>query len=127
VSLFVLDASVALAWFIDRPIHAYAIQVRERIASGESSIVPGLWETEFANGVLMAERRKLMTEVESAECMTEMQQLRASRIELDSGFRDVRDVLSLARTFRLTLYDACYLELANRLKLPLATLDKHLR
>jgi predicted nucleic acid-binding protein len=75
----------------------------------------------------MAERRKLMTEVESAECMTEMQQLRASRIELDSGFRDVRDVLSLARTFRLTLYDACYLELANRLKLPLATLDKHLR
>jgi predicted nucleic acid-binding protein len=35
--------------------------------------------------------------------------------------------LDLADRFRLTLYDACYLELAQRRALPLATLDKDLR
>ena len=33
----------------------------------------------------------------------------------------------VADRFRLTLYDACYLELAQRRALPLATLDKDLR
>lgn len=33
----------------------------------------------------------------------------------------------LAERYRLTLYDAAYLELAQRLDLPLATLDQELR
>jgi predicted nucleic acid-binding protein len=37
------------------------------------------------------------------------------------------DTLHLADRFRLTLYDAAYLELAQRRKLPLATLDQELR
>jgi predicted nucleic acid-binding protein len=74
----------------------------------------------------MAERRKLMTDAESDECISEMENLRATSIEVDHGFGNVRNVLSLARTFQLTTYDACYLELAKRLALPLATLDKDL-
>jgi predicted nucleic acid-binding protein len=35
--------------------------------------------------------------------------------------------LSLADRFRLTLYDAAYLELAHRRSLPLASLDEELR
>ena len=35
--------------------------------------------------------------------------------------------LDLADRFRLTLYDACYLELAQRRELPLATLDRDMR
>jgi predicted nucleic acid-binding protein len=85
-----------------------------------------LWEMEFANGVLMAERRKLMTDVEGDECLAEMERMRASSIEVDYGFGTVRDVVSLARKFQLTIYDACYLELAKRLTVPLATLDKSL-
>ena len=126
MSLFVLDASVALAWFIDRPVDAYAVEVRGKIQSGERAIVPVLWETEFANGVLMAERRKLMSNSEGDECMAEMSRLRLTSIEADSGFRGVREAMVVARTFRLTVYDACYLELARREGLPLATLDKSL-
>jgi predicted nucleic acid-binding protein len=37
------------------------------------------------------------------------------------------DTLELSDRFRLTLYDACYLELAQRRNLPLATLDGDLR
>jgi predicted nucleic acid-binding protein len=35
--------------------------------------------------------------------------------------------LHLAKGFRLSLYDAAYLELAQRRTLPLATLDQELR
>jgi predicted nucleic acid-binding protein len=126
VSLFVLDASVALAWFIDHPVHAYAVQIREKVARGHGAVVPVLWEMEFANGVLMAERRKLMTNAEGDECMSEMEHLRARSIEVNYGLGSVGDVLILARTFQLTVYDACYLELAKRLAVPLATLDKSL-
>ena len=123
---FVLDASVALAWFIDRPVDAYGVEVREKIQRGDRAVVPQLWETEFANGVLMAERRKLMTSSEGDQCMVEMEQLRLTSIEADSGFRRIRDVLNVARALQLTVYDACYLELARRVGLPLATLDKRL-
>ena len=126
MSRFVLDASVALAWFIDRPVDAYGVEVREKIQRGDRVVVPQLWETEFANGVLMAERRKLMTSSEGDQCMVEMEQLRLTSIEADSGFRSIRDVLNVARALQLTVYDACYLELARRVGLPLATLDKRL-
>lgn len=126
MSRFVLDASVALAWFIDRPVDAYGVEVREKIQRGDRAVVPQLWETEFANGVLMAERRKLMTSSEGDQCMVEMEQLRLTSIEADSGFRSIRDVLNVARALQLTVYDACYLELARRVGLPLATLDKRL-
>jgi predicted nucleic acid-binding protein len=127
VSRFVLDASIALAWFIDHPVDAYAVEVREKIERGDRAVVPSLWETEFANRVLTAERRKLMTTLEGDECIAEMDQLRLTSIEADSEFRNVRDVLALARAFQLTVYDACYLELAKRAGLPLATLDQSLR
>ena len=41
--------------------------------------------------------------------------------------RAFRDVLTLARTHNLSVYDAAYLELAWRRRLPLASLDALLR
>ena len=46
--------------------------------------------------------------------------------DYESIDRAWRETLMLARTHRLTVYDACYLELAVRRGLPLATLDKEL-
>jgi predicted nucleic acid-binding protein len=42
------------------------------------------------------------------------------------GSPEEAGVLALARKHRLTVYDASYLELAQRETLPLATLDKDL-
>ena len=39
----------------------------------------------------------------------------------------MRELVALARTYQLTVYDAVYLELARRGGLPLATRDKSLR
>jgi predicted nucleic acid-binding protein len=44
-----------------------------------------------------------------------------------SGLPFAADVLALARQHALSAYDAAYLELALRLSLPLATLDRRLQ
>ena len=127
MSRFVLDASVALSWFIDIPADPYAVQVRDQIRAGKRGVTPQLWLLEFANGVLVAERRKIVNATAADESIDEMQRLRLASIEVEAGSLLVEKVLALARTFQLTAYDAAYLELALRERLPLATLDNRLR
>lgn len=127
MSRFVLDASVALAWFIDHPVAPYAVEIKEEFERGSSGVVPFLWELEFANGILVAERRKIVNRHEAEEALAKMERLRAAGVEMDSGIALVRDIVALAREFQLTAYDASYVELASREGLPLATLDKKLR
>ena len=52
---FVLDASVALAWFVDHPVAAYAVRVRKSLARDARALVPGLWHLEMANRFAVAE------------------------------------------------------------------------
>ena len=58
MSDFVLDASVALAWVLDNPIPAYALDVRRALGNGKRGLVPALWHLEIANGLISAERRR---------------------------------------------------------------------
>jgi len=48
-------------------------------------------------------------------------------IDADTLTKIWTDTLAVADKLRLTVYDACYLEIAHRRSLPLATLDKVLR
>jgi hypothetical protein len=61
VSHFVLDASVALAWFVDNPVSAYATQIKGSLLRGARAVVPPLWHLEMANGLAVAERRGILT------------------------------------------------------------------
>lgn len=125
---FVLDASVALAWFIDDSVPSYAIQIRDAMASGKGALVPSLWSLEMANGLLMAERRGKLTAAEVDYGLGRLEVLIAAGIEVDAlAIPTVREAFAPARAHHLTAYDAVYLELARREGLPLATLDKSLR
>jgi predicted nucleic acid-binding protein len=126
VNGFVLDASVALAWALDNPIPAYAIQVQKAMLAGRRALVPALWHLEIANGLAMAERRQDLTSADVDDALAEIQNT-GHRIETDTSFTPARQALASARSFQLTAYDAVYLELARREGLPLATLDKSLR
>jgi predicted nucleic acid-binding protein len=128
VRTFVLDASVALAWFVDDPVPPYAVQVREAIVNGKKALVPGLWALEMANGLLMAERRGKLTAVEVDYGLRQLEVVVAAGIEIDTvAVPTIRDAFAPAHAHQLTAYDAVYLELARRERLPLATLDKSLR
>jgi predicted nucleic acid-binding protein len=127
VSDFVLDASVALAWVLDNPIPAYALEVRQIMFDGKRGLVPALWHLEIANGLAMAERRRDLTAADAEDALDQILLTAASRLDTHMNLILAREALANARAFQLTAYDAVYLELARRERVPLATLDKSLR
>lgn len=123
---FVLDASIALAWFLDRPTAPYAERVKELLLGGDRAVVPALWQLEIANGFVSAERRGLLTSSDTTEALQNLDVVIAQAIENSQDTISMRHVLHTAREFRLTAYDAVYLETALQQQLPLATLDRQL-
>ena len=124
---FVLDASVALGWFLDHPLAPYATRVRQLLAAGSRALVPALWHLEMANGFAGAERRGILTPADADLCLVQVEQLLGRAIESESELVHVRAACTTARTYGLSAYDAVYLDTARRNGLPLATLDKPLR
>lgn len=122
---FVLDASVALAWFLDRPTAQYADHVKQLLLRGSRAVVPGLWQLEIANGFVVAERRGMLTSSDTTEAMQNLDAVIGQAIENGDPV-PTRTIIAAARKFQLTAYDAVYLETALREGLPLATLDRQL-
>ncbi|HJT34873.1 MAG TPA: type II toxin-antitoxin system VapC family toxin [Pirellulales bacterium] len=122
---FVLDCSLAAAWFFEDEADAYAQAVEDSLAS-VAAIVPVLWPLEVANALLMGERRKRTTE---AKVTTFLGLLQALPIALDDETigHAWHATIQLARAHQLSVYDSAYLELAMRRHLPLASLDDPLK
>lgn len=123
---FVLDASIALSWFVDRPVAAQAERARQFLSQGWTGLIPVIWELEMINGFVKAERRQMLSNAEVDRAVFDVQALRRASIQLDSALVSLEETLAMARAHQLTSYDASYLELARRLGLPLATLDRDL-
>ncbi len=122
---FVLDNSVAMQWFFESATHPYGDAVLGRLAAGDVAIVPALWFYEASN-VLAREQNRGRSS--AAKVDTFLSVLKSLNIGLDaqSAGRALDDVHRFAVAYRLTSYDAAYLELAIRRQLPLATLDQEL-
>jgi predicted nucleic acid-binding protein len=127
VTRFVLDASVALAWVVDRNADPYAALVQQRVQAGERAIVPVLWQLEVTNVLAMVQRRGVLTADEVEEGLRYFEGFLTAQAEVISALPGMREILRLARELGLTSYDALYVDLARREGLPLATLDKRLR
>jgi predicted nucleic acid-binding protein len=124
---FVLDASIALAWFLDDPVATYAVRVRQDLLGGIRAVVPALWHLEMANGLAVAERRKILSSADVVRSLMDIEQLSAQALDTVTDLVSVREALATARGFQLSAYDAVYLELARDEAIALATLDKSLR
>jgi len=125
---FVLDNSVTMRWFFGdgKPQElAYAGKVLDAMKR-DSALVPVTWGLEVANVIAKAEAKFLVTEARS-EAFLEM--LEGVDIEVDTATfaHALSDTLQLARRYKLSAYDASYLELALRLGMSLATLDEDLQ
>jgi predicted nucleic acid-binding protein len=123
---FVLDASVGLAWFLDNPVPDLAARLRRGLREGKLAVVPELWRLEVANGFATAERHRDLVPAFTDRCLANIEALMVSAIEQSTAEISLRQALSVARAFRLSAYDAVYLETARREGLPLATLDRQL-
>jgi len=124
---FVLDASIALAWFLDKPVPAYAVQARQDLIAGMRAVVPALWHLEMANGLAVAERRKILSSADVIQGLANIEKFNGQAVDTITDTVSVRQALVTARRFQLSAYDSVYLDLARDEALPLATLDKSLR
>jgi predicted nucleic acid-binding protein len=121
---FVVDNSVALAWCFEDEHTEPLMELLDRVAE-TGAFAPSLWPLEALNGLLMAERRR---RVDARRRQRLAGFLRALPITLDPETADQAWSVAarLAERYRLSIYDAAYLELAQRRSLPLATLDADL-
>ena len=125
MSDFVLDASVALKWFLeDESDRDYSLGILARL-SEQRAVVPLLWFYEVGNGLVMACRRKRISLEQADGFLTRLKSLPIDAAQEVPA--EILDLAALARTHDLTTYDAAYLAAASRLNLPLATTDGGLR
>jgi len=121
----VLDSSATLAWIYSDETTDSIRRLFDAVAD-EGAVVPALWRLEIANSLTVAVRRGRIDANFRRAVLSDL-------ALLDITTDDHTDVhawgetLSVADRFQLTVYDAAYLELAQRRNLPLATLDRELR
>jgi predicted nucleic acid-binding protein len=120
----VIDSSIALTWCFEDEASAETDALFERVCD-EGAVVPGLWRLELGNVLLQAEKRGRISAGDVAARLDLIAELPIS-VDPKTADRAWRDILTLARAERLTVYDAAYLELAARRGFPLLTLDDDL-
>jgi predicted nucleic acid-binding protein len=103
----------------------YAERVLRSMSEAEA-LVPNLWHLEAANVLLGALNRKTL-EVADVDRFTVQLESLPVTTDASTANQAFGHTMSLAKAYRLSSYDAAYLELAVRRGLPLATLDKAMR
>ncbi len=122
---FVIDNSIVMSWCFADEENGYADLVLSRLESQEAC-VPAIWPLEVGNVLLVAERRKRLSEADSVRFLELLHDLPITVIQ-EPPERMCREIVALARVQKLSTYDASYLDLAMRKGLPVATLDSALQ
>ena len=120
----VLDSSATLAWIYGDETTAAIHQLFDTVAN-TGAIVPMLWRLEVANSLNVAMRRGRIDAAFRRAALDDLPLLDITS-DAHTDTRAWAETLVLADRYRLTVYDAAYLELAQRRALPLATLDEDL-
>ncbi|MEO6566205.1 MAG: type II toxin-antitoxin system VapC family toxin [Casimicrobiaceae bacterium] len=122
---YVLDCSVVLTWLLPDE-RADTTDALADALKQTSAVVPAIWPYEVANALLVAQRRARINEADLTRIRRALTAL-PIEVEAVASEQVLTAVSALARHLGLTIYDAAYVELAARRRLPLATLDAQLR
>jgi len=122
---FVVDCSVSIGWFLPAQRTPYVDAVVGYLGkvAGAHAWAPGLWGVEIANVLRTACKRQKLDALRAQMILAEIMEL---PIRIDENPARAGEVLALALRHDLSAYDAIYLDLALRLKLPIATRDENL-
>ena len=126
MSRFVLDNTVTMAWCFTEEATEFTRTLLSRLSTlTDSAVVPALWLYEVVNVVELAARKGRIPREKALGFLEGLADL-PIEVENPSRTQVFVSVRTLAGQYQLTGYDAAYLELANRHKLPIASLDKAL-
>ena len=119
---FVLDCSATMSLFLpDEEMHDISSKVTELLKT-HTCYVPSIWYYEVYNVILTCIKRKRLNE-DQVSSITKL--VRKLPIKIDNSFNlTANNILNIAKNNNLSIYDAAYIELALRIKCPIATLDK---
>jgi predicted nucleic acid-binding protein len=123
---FVADASVAIGWVHPAQATAHTGAMLDAIAEGSTLEVPALWPLEVASALTVLQRRRKLTEGERQAGLGWLRGL-PLRIDHDMALLAFSRLSELASAHQLSVYDAAYLELAQRRRLALGCKDGPLR
>jgi predicted nucleic acid-binding protein len=122
----VADASVAVAWLHPSQATAETEAMLDAMTDGAVLEVPALWPLEVANALLVLVRRRKLDREDRSTALDWLRLL-AVRIDHEAAPLGFSRLSELAERHQISVYDATYLELAMRRKLPLACKDGPLR
>jgi predicted nucleic acid-binding protein len=123
---FVADASIAIAWVHPAQATRESAAMLQSVAAGAAIEVPALWPLEVANALVVLVRRGKLSENERQSALGWLRGLPV-KIDHEAASLALSRLSELASQNALSVYDAAYLELALRRKLPLGCKDGPLR
>jgi predicted nucleic acid-binding protein len=123
---FVADASVAVGWVHPAQATRQTAGMLEAIAEGATVEVPALWPVEVANALTVLVRRRKLSDDDRHTALGWLGGLRL-RIDHEMASLAFSRLSELAAAHQLTVYDAAYLELAQRRHITLGCKDGPLR
>ena len=117
----VIDPNIAIAWFLPTPANAARAALAATLTQG--AIVPPLWRREVQDVL-----RRLHSAGRLSQTVDYVRdELRQLPITVDDELTTLfGNEARVAARYKVTLYDAAYLELALRLGIALATTDRAL-
>lgn len=121
---FVLDCSVILTVLLPDEHSREADHLLAHLTPAQA-VVPQHWALEVANGLLTALRRRRIDDRFRRDALNDAASIPV-QIASETSALAWSTLSELAVRRSLTVYDAAYLELARRRRLPLATLDRRL-
>lgn len=124
--MIVVDASIAVSWFLADEHDSYAISVLTAIDKSEKLFVPSLWFLELTNAMIVAERRKRIDRTTRLDVLEQVRHL-PLKIAPSPSSLSLPELQAIAVEHGLSAYDAEYLRIAKNARLPLATLDRSVR
>ena len=118
---FILDCSVYMSWCLREETSGVSSRILNSLTKN-TIVVPSLWLYEVANTLAVSVRRKKLTTAEAQMLVNDIPLL---SISFDAPMvENVSRVFQVANEYKLSAYDAAYVELALRLNIPIASLDK---
>lgn len=120
--VFVIDNSVVCGWLLAAQATEYTQAIADRLLN-ETAIAPALLPLEYSNVLRSACRKGKLTAAVAQQALADLAQL---PIRIDAQPVNAANLLALALRYDLTTCDACYLDLALREQIPIATQDADL-
>ena len=109
-----IDASAIMPILIDEPEKEFVINATRNCILLSPSVLP----YEIGNALTRLKRRQILNEKQVMAAYGDFMKIPLRLLEVD-----IENALKIACKYAIYAYDAYYLEMASRLKIPLLTLD----